>query len=465
MNEDDPSSVSSTSGTSVFKEVKNTLILTDVDSNTELNTSESNDDSDIIVDMLADNEEGFDDKTKTMGKIFKSFDDRINELKAFKFQYGHCRVPSKFEANPSMAAWCANLKQSYRLVQEGKKPILKLNQEKINVLEDIGFEWKHHGRLSKENILGTKVFPSSSSTQDNLDRVSSPELSIKKNTSPRIKPISSTKNDLVNGERESVTNNSSTFKDEESSGNETRVQMQESMTNGKIIMSSDSKESTVLTKNQRRKVKSKRFYERIEELKVFKSQNGHCRVSRNCSTNYSLGSWCHSMRVSYRATKKQGINETPILAQEQINALDELGFDWSLKEPRQMKSFDERLEDLKEFKQNFGHTRVPTGYEKNPSLAYWCNNVKNAYKMKNTGKKQYIALNQERIKALEQIGFEFGKRTRSACNENDAISFLNSKKSNKLETVHPIIKKNDETNDPNNIVKELEGGVGPIMLI
>ena len=64
-------------------------------------------------------------------EVRKSFEERIDELhvRDYKSEYGNCRVPVKFKSNPSLASWYVNLKSSYRLIQEGNGPILKLTEE------------------------------------------------------------------------------------------------------------------------------------------------------------------------------------------------------------------------------------------------------------------------------------------------------------------------------------------------
>ena len=45
-------------------------------------------------------------------KVHKSFEDRIDEPRDYKSEYGNfknCKVPSKFESNPTLASWCNSL--------------------------------------------------------------------------------------------------------------------------------------------------------------------------------------------------------------------------------------------------------------------------------------------------------------------------------------------------------------------
>ena len=46
----------------------------------------------------------------------KSFDDRLNDLMAFKAKYGHCHV-FRTEENISLAKWCTELRGSYKKIQ------------------------------------------------------------------------------------------------------------------------------------------------------------------------------------------------------------------------------------------------------------------------------------------------------------------------------------------------------------
>ncbi len=369
---------------------------------------------------------------RSQSKVFKSFKERLEELKSYKSMYGDCRVPSKYETNPSMAAWCANLKQSYRLIQQGKKPILKLSQEKIDALQDAGFEWGYSARGRKSNasrfLLDLKTEEISTPPQerknDFKDRTASSPLLIE-NTAGSLSAIE--ENDL---------------KSEDVAAAKRGVRKNEQTEMQQVHPSA---------KRARKRTKTKSFDERIEELKEFKARFGHCRVSRNDSSYCSLGWWCHNMRGSYRETQKQINKDSLILSKNKIEILNTIGFDWTLKEPRQVKSFNERLDDLKKFKEIHGHTRVPTGYEKNPSLAYWCNNLRNAYKMRKTGKKQFISLSQERIAALKEVGFEFMKKSHKNGERSTA-------------TDYGMIGDSDYYSDSRKAVS-IEGGVGPILFV
>ncbi len=85
----------------------------------------------------------------------KSFKERIGELRDYKVKYGDCQVPTRFESNPSLGKWCANVRQSYKMIQKGRKPILKLTEEKIQELKGLGFEFTMNKRKKTEAEIDT----------------------------------------------------------------------------------------------------------------------------------------------------------------------------------------------------------------------------------------------------------------------------------------------------------------------
>jgi hypothetical protein len=69
-----------------------------------------------------------------------NFDNRFNDLMAFKAKYGHCSVPLDDE-NASLGRWCSELRSSYKKIQNNQKPKNKLSDEQIQRLNDAEFKW------------------------------------------------------------------------------------------------------------------------------------------------------------------------------------------------------------------------------------------------------------------------------------------------------------------------------------
>ena len=76
-------------------------------------------------------------------KLLKTFDDRFNDLIAFKAKFGHCNVPSTNSSNNkhlSLGIWCRDIRWSYKAIKEGGTPSNKLSKADMNRLEKAGFE-------------------------------------------------------------------------------------------------------------------------------------------------------------------------------------------------------------------------------------------------------------------------------------------------------------------------------------
>ena len=67
------------------------------------------------------------------------------------------------------------------------------------------------------------------------------------------------------------------------------------------------------------------------------------------------------------------------LGEERVASLDALGFDWTLISTHakyNTKSFEERIEDLRSYREKHGHLNVRTS--ENKSLAAFCSNMRYA---------------------------------------------------------------------------------------
>jgi hypothetical protein len=79
--------------------------------------------------------------------LISAFDDRFNDLMAFKVKYGHCDVTTRGE-DASLGRWCSGLRGLYKKIQNNQKPKRKLSDEQIQRLNDAGFKWaRPEGRV------------------------------------------------------------------------------------------------------------------------------------------------------------------------------------------------------------------------------------------------------------------------------------------------------------------------------
>ena len=123
--------------------------------------------------------------------------------------------------------------------------------------------------------------------------------------------------------------------------------------------------------------------ERLGELVQYKAEHGHCNVPQKQG---SLGEWVERQRTSRRKGK---------LAEERVQKLDALGFDWSPRGPRGTQlTWDECLNKLTKYKAEHGHCNVP---QKQGSLGNWVREQRRTHKK---GK-----LSEERVQKLDALGF------------------------------------------------------------
>ena len=88
--------------------------------------------------------------------------------------------------------------------------------------------------------------------------------------------------------------------------------------------------------------------DRFEEVKLFKATYGHCRVTG--ADNKELSNWVSYQRYEcrlFRDGKKSKINE------HKIQLLDGIEFDWTINV-----TWEDRFEEVKQFKATNGHCRV-----------------------------------------------------------------------------------------------------------
>lgn len=146
--------------------------------------------------------------------------------------------------------------------------------------------------------------------------------------------------------------------------------------------------------------------DRFAQLLEFHTQHGHCKVPYHYNRCPSgLGEWCAEQRKYYR-------KQAPILTQDRIDKLNELGFLWNPPAPH--KTFQARIEECKEFLAKFGHLNIPPMAtlnedgteltESEKSFRCWAAGIRKQYRRRAV-EGVYNKLDKIRIKALEEVGF------------------------------------------------------------
>jgi hypothetical protein len=157
----------------------------------------------------------------------------------------------------------------------------------------------------------------------------------------------------------------------------------------------NSKDSKQERKKREKAAKGDGWTKRYEQLKQYHKDFGNCRVPDRYEDGPGLARWVRYQRREYEEKK---------LTPEKFAKLKELDFPWVLPDNgRPHKTWEEHFEELKEFHRENGHTRVPRRtYKKNPFLGEWVH-----YQRRNYEKKSPFLLQSDKMKKLEEIGFEF----------------------------------------------------------
>lgn len=122
------------------------------------------------------------------------------------------------------------------------------------------------------------------------------------------------------------------------------------------------------------------FQQRLSELRDFIDENGHGSIPTPYEDNPPLGVWAANLRrqfVILEHAQEDSTTYEGYLTQERLDVLKQSGFDFTSLTERQFKI---RLEELKQFKEKYGHTLVPEKHEENIALGAWVSNMRTQYK-------------------------------------------------------------------------------------
>jgi len=308
------------------------------------------------------------DKDNSTQQSKTGFDERCNQLLRFKEEFGHCNIPKRYAGNPSLGEWCSHTRSAYKKIQKGMKANSNLSQDRIERLEEIGFQWKVNVTFEErchELIAFKEEFGHCNVTRRYAGNPSLGQWCRDiRNAYNRIQKGLKTNSNLSQGRIE---------------------RLKEIGFKWQVLMTDYDKV----------------FQKHCCDLTSFKEEFGHCNVPSRYAGNPSLGHWCGEMRRAYNRIQK-GMKTNYNLSQARIEHLEEIGFQWKVNV-----TLEEPCCDLTSFKEEFGHCNVTRRYAGNLSLGKWCCDIRNAYKKIQTGLKTNSNLSQDRIERLKEIGFQW----------------------------------------------------------
>jgi hypothetical protein len=162
-----------------------------------------------------------------------------------------------------------------------------------------------------------------------------------------------------------------------------------------------------------------------DELVEYKKENGHCNVAARYSKNRRLGIWVSAQRQQYKLLHSTPsvdddakVKRAAPLTQDRIDLLNALGFTWTIRSRDSLgENWSQRLEELKAYKEEHGNCLVPSRYPPNPELGIWVGTQRTQYRIFHNAKQkgghllQSTAMNEERIRQLEELGFVWALRS------------------------------------------------------
>ena len=136
----------------------------------------------------------------------------------------------------------------------------------------------------------------------------------------------------------------------------------------------------------------------FNELKEYREEYGDCNVPQQWRENRQLGEWVSTQRDHYRLYQEGKKSQ---MTEERMQALEDIGFSWDAQED----IWQQRFNELKEYREKYGDCNVPQKWSENPQLGRWVSTQRSQYRLYQEGKKSQMT--EERIQALEDIGFSW----------------------------------------------------------
>ena len=324
------------------------------------------------------------DRPASIKRKVLSFEERCGQVLAFKDEFGHCNVPTRYSVDPSLGSWCKTMRVTYNKIQQGKPTIRNLPQDRIERLEALGFKWKvvDFDKQFQKRCLDLEAFKRKFGHCNIPQRYS---------VDPSLGSWCTSMRVAYGQIQQGKPTNRNLSQD--------RIERLEEIGFKWKIADFDKKfeQRCLFLEASKRK-----FVKRCHDLEAFKKKFGHCNVPY--SVDPSLGTWCKEMRFSYNQIQ-QGKPAKCNLSQDRIERLEEIGFKWKVVDFD--KNFEKRCHDLEAYKKKFGHCNVPQRYSSDPSLGSWCSTMRLTYHQIQQGKPTNRNLSQDRIKRLEEIGFKW----------------------------------------------------------
>lgn len=328
-------------------------------------------------------------------RTFKSFEERLDELVAYKKKFGHLKVNRSYDK--SLYSFCTNIRAGRRNPGAG----MNVTHDRIEALDKIGFLW---GNNIKTIDGEEKISSSPTNVEENLNVPSDSNL----NGSPSDARMETSLNDsnaqsildekslpitLSNNEKPVVDKNfePKALAKSENLVDKTRGEVPDTIRSA----SQESKDEKETGDNQVVTLPDTLL---TETDGIIPSSTQQTQQAQNVKLpDTLLPESMFEPKITDEVEGKDGNRQLE-------SSVDKNEGKDAKRQPRKrtIRQFESRVEQLKAFKKKHGHLRVKAKDDK--SLHAFCSNVRNSFRNPgNVG----IKLTQERIKSLDVIGFDW----------------------------------------------------------
>ena len=264
------------------------------------------------------------------------------ELESYTREHGNPQVPRK-HANTKLASWVWIQRQRRKGTYKPNGIVDLMTAEQVSLLDKLGFRWDPHEEKWAERFEQVKLYK---------EKHGHCEVGLEENEDE----------DLASWVRSQ------------------RGQQLKLTSERKALL--DSIGFSWSSEGDQR-----RWFKIYDRLKQYHATKGDADVPSSWKEDPKLAKWLQAQRQ--RRKKGQ-------LTDEEVRLLDALGVTWK---SRDVGTWEDRYQDLLEFKEKHGHCNVPVAYKETAKLGAFVNSMRT--------KKASGDLSQQRIELLERVGFQW----------------------------------------------------------
>ena len=316
------------------------------------------------------------DLLKSIGFDFKRkvipWNSSYELLRQYREQFGNCKVPRSYvtPCGVRLKTWVDSQRQAHL--------IGALSQERVDALKALGVNWNHKKAVAVSR--GGGGVGTTATAAGAKDEASAAGGQASSNNAPPMVLAAAKNHDPLDRHKNI---------DDDTPGDALGGSTTAGQVSPSTVALSDSKEEAPWDCNFRKLVE-------------YKKQNGHARVPRK---EGALGNWVNLMRVEGNKLKA---GKPADITQSRVDKLDAVGFDWN----PFLNQWNVKLDLLEQYRADNGDCRVPKNYVVDGVLlGEWVGYLRKEYKKHQKG--TYARITQERIDALNAVGFDWDGRAKT----------------------------------------------------